>query len=492
MVCAGSDNIMRNRQPKGFKTCFFTEMWERYGFYAVQFTLTLYLLRYFGLTDDHIYEISGSFTAIAFMTPMLGGYLADRVFGQCRAVFFGAVLLLIGYSLIAALDSLTVLFIGLAVIALGTGLLKPNISSLLGTLYDNHDARRHTGFTLFYVGINLGQIVAAALAGLASHNGYWRLLYLTASLCLLAACIYFRFSQLYRTHNTAYRQQRQQRASIPFYQSTGLAYALCLIVLAVSVAIIESRLVSLVLFGLVVLAVIVLVLLQALRCDSARERNGIFAFFILTALSVVFWAIFFQLYTSINFYILRAVAHHLWVLPLPTATFGGLESLGVVLFGPVLGYLWTKLEPTRFNPGIRGKFTLGFVFMTLCMLVLWISAYRCNGGMVNAFWLVGAYFILALGELSLSAIGLSMVTEFVPQRVVGLMMGVWFLATGLGGEISGQLADISAIPSTVHSHLDVCRVYQHTFLTFSLISVAAAMVCYACGFWIKRLRQHSL
>ena len=202
------------KQPRGFSIFFLTEMWERYGFYITQTLLILYLIGYFHLTDKASYGILGSFTALAYINPALGGYIADRYLGARFAILWGALLISAGYLVLMGAHDLPHVFIALAVIAMGTGLLKPNVSSLLGSLYSKNDSRRHTGFTIFYMGISLGIILATTGGGYLQEFVGWKNTYFIAALVLLFAWLTFFFgSRFYKIHDVCKVQHSVKKYS---------------------------------------------------------------------------------------------------------------------------------------------------------------------------------------------------------------------------------------------------------------------------------------
>lgn len=464
------------RQPKGFSVFFLTEMWERYGFYVVQYSLAIYLLQRFHLRDVQIYALIGSFTALSYVCPLIGGFIADNALGFRRTVLLGAISLCFGYALFAATTSIHCLYIALGIISMGTGFLKPNVAGFLGSQYKENDPRQHKGFTLFYVGVNLGEVLAALASGYLVGFLGWHGMYATAAVGLLLGSLVFYYG-------IKINKLSEDEPKLSLKTMLGIL-ELSIIVVGFNALILSHEILSLIVFALFALGAIALVINHAKEAE-AKARNGIIACFILTALSAVFWAIYFQLYSSLNLYIYRAVDHHFLGIFLPTTVYGGIESLGVVLLGPVLGFLWLRLRHSKHNPNIATKFTLGFVFMTLCMFILYLAtAGVVPGGKVSSGWLILAYFLLAIGELSLSPIGLSMVTEYVPTKLVGLMMGIWFLATGIGGKLAGVFADISAIPKGLHGRIAIDHVYQHAFLIYTLIALGASVVCLAVKFML--------
>lgn len=414
------------KQPKGFSIFFLTEMWERYGFYITQTLLILYLIGYFHLTDSVSYGILGSFTALAYINPALGGYIADRYLGARQAILWGALLISAGYIILTGATGLPHVFISLAVIAMGTGLLKPNVSSLLGSLYYQNDSRRHTGFTIFYMGISLGIILATTGGGYLEEFVGWKNTYFIAAMVLLVAWLTFFFgSRFYKIHDV----RVMQHSSKKYIQ----ALVFIALMILVNVVIITHQKLSIIAFSLVALFSVLLVLYEARCAHNSIERRRLLAYLLLSCISVFFWAIYFQLYFSMNLFVERVVDRQVFGMSVPASFFVSIESFGLILFGPILGGLWYVLARKGKAISIPVKFAGSLLMMALAFGLLFVSSLFINGqGLVGPTWIVLVYLIIAVGELMLSPIGLAMVTELVPERLAGLMMGIFFVTLGLG------------------------------------------------------------
>lgn len=470
-------------QPKSLSIFFLTEMWERYGFYIIQSLLILFLIQKFTLSDDDSYAILGSFTALAYTTPILGGYLADKIFGHRQAVLLGGIMLCLGYGIIAATSSLSLLSLALGVVTMGTGLLKPNISSLLGKLYSENDSRRDGGFTLFYVGINIGMLLATCLAGYLVQYIGWHNTFATASAGLVLGSFIFYWG-------TQYFQIKDAPITTPFRKKIA-AYTLIIAAALLSAFIIQHETFALACFLTVCAATVVIVLYKAFQHQPV-ERNRILAYFILVLVAVLFWAFYFQVFFSLNLFVLRVVNHDLLGFTVPTPVFMGIESFGVVAFGLVLGKMWTWLKSKSYGPSTSMKFTLGMGFITLSFGVLLLSIHvTASNVLIASNWLILAYLLIALAELSLSPIGLSMVTELVPDSMVGMMMGIWFVSTGIGGKLAGLFADYSAVPDNLQNVGAIEQIYHHAFMVYFVISLLATMLVLALNPFVKRLSQRN-
>ena len=473
----------RVKQPHGFSVFFLTEMWERYGFYIIQGLLVLYLTQYFNLSDTLSYAILGSFTALAYINPILGGYIADKILGAKKSILGGALLISAGYALlVVSVTNLSTVLVGLGIIAIGTGLLKPNVSSLLGSLYQQNDHRRHAGFTLFYVGINIGNGLSLITGGYLQEYLGWRSTYLIVAFVLLFAFLVFYFgARHYHLKDSVVSNRGRKNYCLALLLIVGMIIANVLILKLQTVATIAFTFVSLVSF--------VFVLFEALKSDQ-QVRQKLIAYLLLVILSVFFWAIFFQVFLSMNLFMLRVVDRDVFGFVIPASVFIGVESIGVIVLGPLLSLLWQYLERKNLSPSIPTKFALGLLVVTLAFTLLFFSSLLTNQqGQVLALWVIVVYILIALGELLLSPTGLAMVTELVPKHLSGVLMGIFFVSLGLGGKLAGVIADFAAIPENFDNLAQMEAIYHHAFGIYAMVGAGITLLSLLMIKKIKSLMQ---
>ncbi len=471
---------IKTKQPRALSVFFLTEMWERYGFYVIQSLLALYLIHVFHLDDVLSYGILGSVTALAYINSIIGGYIADQWIGHRFAVLLGALCLSAGYALLSLVPSVELGAASLAVITLGTGLLKPNVSSMVGSLYGDHDPRRHSGFTLFYVGINLGIILATTGAGYIQQYFGWHVAFLSASMVLLIAFMTFYFG-------TRYFHILEIRPLKVTFWAWVKALGGIVLTIWVSDYIIKNQHASLYAFFAIAILSVLVVFYEAF-VEKGQARRRILAYLILVGISTVYWAIYFQLFFSMNLFVARVVDRTLWGATIPASVFLSIEAFGIIFFGPLMCWAWTRLQGTRWAFSTPTKFALGLGMNAIAFGLLFVSAHLLNAqGMVMPGWLVVVYLLIAVGELFLSPIGLAMVTELVPLRLVGMMMGIFFISLGIGGKLAGLFADISAVPANIVSVAGIDHIYQHAFLVYFLIAAIAAAISFGLIPVVKRL-----
>jgi POT family proton-dependent oligopeptide transporter len=435
---------METQHPRGLYTLFFTEMWERFSYYGMRGLLVLFLVDKtrggFGLRDEMAAAIYGLYTAAVYLAALPGGWIADRVLGAQRAVWIGGAIIAAGHFTIA-LDRREFFYVGLILIVAGTGLLKPNISAMVGQLYPEGGARRDAGFTIFYMGINLGAALGPIICGLLARYWRWQIGFGAAGVGML-----FGLAQFYLTRRSlgeAGIRREPVRAShrAALFGGLGivvLVIALCFagVISATPVALAHAAKNSLVMIAALYFGAIFVFG----RLDAV-ERKRVFLILILFVASAVFWAGFEQMGSSFNLFAERFTVRRVFGAEFPAPWFQSVGPVLIIALSPLIAAVWVWLGRKNMNPPIPAKFGLGLVFLALgFVLISAAAAFAAKFGMVGPWWLIGTYFLHTVGELCLSPVGLSSITKLAPQRFVGQMMGVWFLATSLGNLIAGLTA----------------------------------------------------
>lgn len=434
--------------PRGLSTLFFTEMWERFSFYGISAILVLYLTGGLGLTDREAALTSGAYMAFTFMTPILGGFIADRVLGLRYSVSLGGLLIVAGNLTLARGHTLNHVFAGLAIVALGTGYLKSTVSVMVGKLYPEGDARRDSGYTLFYMGINLGSLLAGLLIGeVARRYGWTKGFYLSTGGMLLGLVV---FQLGYRRYNNEADGFRRERL---FARSIGLPNAVWI---AAGTLGLGALMVTLFQHpqatkkAVTYLSVVILagLFLLGTRCEDRRERRSIYAILIIVLAAICFQTFFKQMYNSLPLFVERDFDRVLLGVPL-TASFFSLvpNSVSVILFAGMFTWLWARLGERNRNPSIPMKIVLALALaVTSSGLLSWVGrGIAASGHTASAWWVVLAIAILTLGELNILPMGLSAVSTLAPKRYASLLMGSWFLGNSLGGYFSGVLTSLADI-----------------------------------------------
>jgi POT family proton-dependent oligopeptide transporter len=422
--------------PKGLSTLFFTEMWERFSYYGMRALLILYMVAPpaaggLGFDTAKAAGIYGLYTGSVYFTAIPGGWIADRLLGLRRAVLVGGILIALGhYSM--ALGVLPLFFAGLVLIVLGTGLLKPNISSIVGQLYPAGDTRRDAGFSIFYMGINLGAFISPLVCGYLGQRVGWHWGFGAAGVGMTLGVIQYvlggaRLGTAGRLVNPA-----------PDAGALWAKVVALLLLLSGALYLLWDYRDIVVLLGTAVLFVWLL-----RQAEPGIERKRIGAIIVLFVFATMFWAAFEQAGSSLNLFADQRTRTSLLGFEFPSSWFQSVQPMFIILLAPVFAWLWMRLG--RHEPSSPAKFAYGLFFVGLGFLVVAMGAQlseQAGGARVSPLWLIVLYFLHTVGELSLSPVGLSTVTKLAPERMVGVMMGVWFLALSLGNFIGGSIAGL--------------------------------------------------
>lgn len=479
-------NSITGKHPKALPYLFLTEMWERFGFYVVQGMLILYMTEGYGFSDDKSYTILGVFSALAYISPMAGGYLADQFLGFKNAIIWGGIFLAIGYAALA-LSNATDFYFALATIVIGTGLFKPSISSLLGALYTPGDTTRDAGFTIFYVGINLGALLAGFTSGYIKLYFGWHAGFALASLGLVIGLSIFAGG----IHAGKIKYSRTLSLTNKRFLQKPWLIGYCLAAIPLLTLILESSLLGNWFLPLLGIGVLIFIFILAYR-QTPKHRNRLITLNILIIASVIFWTTWMQIFFSANLFINRLVNKTVFGFVIPTTVFYTLESIFVILLGPLFAWSWQTLNQNKMNPSHFLKFVLALVFAGLGFLVLTMSTYFTDASqLVSPLWIVLAYFLITVGEMLLSPIGLSAVTMLSPAHLTGMMMGVWFVSIGFGGAFAGILAKFASIPSNVTAVPEQLIIYRGAFLHFAYIAFTMAAILFIVQYFVsKKLSVH--
>jgi len=393
--------------PRGLATLFFTEMWERFSYYGMRGFLILYMTKALAFTDTQASNAYTTYVSSVWLTPILGGLIADAWLGQYRSVLLGGIIIALGHFTLA-FHGLPFLYAGLGLIVIGTGLLKPNISTLVGGLYEPGDERRDAGFSVFYMGINLGAFLGPIIAGRIAEGVDWHLGFACAGFGMLLGLTQY---VLGRHHLqpaveriAAQKAARRAADASPAGGQGGRS---------------------------------------ALTADDWRRISAVFVLFIFASL---FWGAYEQAGSTLTLFADRYVHLELLGLRLYASWFVSVQAAFVILLSPLFAWLWVRLGPRQ--PSSPAKFAIALIFVGLAFLLLIPAGSQAQQGIkVSPLWLIAAYFIQELGELCLSPVGLSLVTKVAPVKLVSFVMGIFFLSNFLGNLLAGWSARfVSTVP----------------------------------------------
>ncbi|AAZ25588.1 peptide MFS transporter [Colwellia psychrerythraea] len=517
--------------PKGLYICFATELWERFSFYGMKYLLLLYLTKYHLFSDGEGLEVLGSYAGLVYTLPVIGGMLADRYLGMKKSVIFGGILLCLGHLLMAVeghqavqyaagtiltsdltlnngavlsagtlltetikiqdLAALNVFYFALSLIVVGVGFLKPNISTIVGQLYSKDDPRRDSGFTIFYMGINLGSFAATIICVYLGETYGWRYGFGAAGIGMLFGLVTF-------TKGLKYLRGLAEPPDVAVLSEKVwglisreyLIYLTAILSLSVFWLVIQHEPVV---FAaqqvLLVVSGVGLIGYAALK-GSREEFQQMLVLMVLIGSTIVFWALFEQAAGSMTLFADRVVERNIAGIEITAGQFGALNAGFIIMLALPFAALWVWLEKFRLNPNIPIKFALGIIQAGLGFGVLVFGAqFPDEAGKISLWWLVLAYLIHTTGELCLSPVGLSAVTKLAIHRVVGLSMGVWFLATALSETLAMRLGKLAAIDTQggeLNSVSDNLIIYTQLFEFLMWIGIGTGVVVLLISPLLKR------
>jgi POT family proton-dependent oligopeptide transporter len=433
-------------QPRGLFTLFLTEMWERFTYYGMRAMLILFMVDAvphggLGIDDHTASSIYGLYLAVGYLLSLLGGYVADRLIGQQRAVLLGGTLIMIGNATLIS-GTAQVFFLGLLINVFGVGLLKPNISAIVAQLFPEGGSRRDAGFSIFYMGINLGSFFGSWLVPLVAHKYGWHVGFALPALGMLLGLAQFLGSRRYlRTAGVALAPDARRGSWLP------IALLLVAVVITAALAIsgsitLDANAIAFAcswLIGLVAASYFAYLLFFAGL--TGDERHRVYVLIALFIGCAIFFAGYEQMGASFNLFAQRYTDRHLFGYEIPAGALQAVNPFMVIVFAPVVAALWLALGRRNRDLSAPAKFGAGLILLGLGFLVMFFaSKYVLAGQKVAMTWLVVTYLLHTFGELCLSPVGLSSMTKLVPTRFVGQVLGVWFMATALGTNLAGQLS----------------------------------------------------
>jgi POT family proton-dependent oligopeptide transporter len=446
-------------QPRGLATLFFTEMWERASYYGMRAILLLYMVadmahNGMGLSAKEAGAVYGLYTASVYLLSLPGGWLADNIFGQRKAVWYGGILILIGHLILALPMPHWVFFVGLSFVAFGTGFLKPNISTMVGDLYPEGGARRDAGFSIFYMGINTGSVLGQLACPVLADSFGWHYGFGFAAIGMFFGLLQYRMTGSFLGDigiKPKAKEQREEDGEVGAVNKPlvwGLvgimAFMLALLQWIGKIDLLSaSGFAGTFKYVILVIVVFYFIYLFFAGGLNSDERSRILVIFLLFLGAVLFWSGFEQAGSSFTLFTDKYVERNILGWNIPAGLFQVLNAIFLVALAPVFAWVWTLLANRNSNPNVPIKFGLGLIFMAFGFWVMFEAAkvvVATNGGKVGMMWLFVTYLLHTIGELCLSPVGLSTTTKLAPKRYVGQMMGIWFVAAALGNLIAGLFA----------------------------------------------------
>jgi POT family proton-dependent oligopeptide transporter len=508
----------RKLHPRALFVLFFAEMWERFSYYGMRALLTLYMVKELfkfmeqGEADKTALGIYGSYTAMVYLFPVIGGILADKILGFRKAILFGGILMMAGHFALALEGmffggNMQLFFISLAFIIIGNGFFKPNISSFLGKFYGLNDSRKDGAFTIFYMGVNIGALLSIVTCGYVGEEISWHYGFGLAGIGMLAGLIVFwafgpktfgkkginpsshditeeideerDIALLHAPPSERQEALAREAEKFELYTTPKLKRNQFLTILGtvlfIPICAQFLNLSDVVTAILLILSVGILLVLfiMSLRQDSEAGKQRLWVVMVLFVFHAVFWALFEQAGGSITLFTERNIIRH----GIPASTFQFFNSLFIILLAPLFSWIWIKLRNSGKEPSTPMKFFYGLFFLALGFAFIVLgSEFFAVEGMVSMGFLIAMYFFHTTGELCLSPVGLSMITKLSPAKAVGFVMGAWFLSISLANKMAGLIGELTAGEdvSGDGTPAETLEVYSNTYLVWGVLVVLGA------------------
>jgi proton-dependent oligopeptide transporter, POT family len=474
--------------PRGLSTLFFTEMWERFSYYGMRALLMLFMVTPLaegglGFDTGTAGAVYGLYTSMVYMATVPGGWIADRLIGQRSAVFWGGVIIAAGHFSMA-FPSLATFYLGLFLIVVGTGLLKGNVSVIVGKLYAQGDTRRDAGFSIFYMGINMGAFFAPLVCGYLGEEVNWHLGFASAGAGMVLGLIQYVLGAKYLGGAGLHPEpSASPEAGARIKRNALLAggiFFLSVIVFGIgtytgALPITPRQVSDAAGYFLLILTAVFFGWLFSSASWTAEERKRLYAIGLFFLAAALFWSLFEQAGSTLTLFAERDTRTSVFGWTFPTSWFQSMNSFFVWTLAPVFAWLWMTLGPRE--PSTPIKFSLGLLSVGAGFGVLVVAAQlSASGVQVSPMWLTVVYLLHTCGELCLSPVGLSAMTKLAPARICGLMMGVWFLATSVGNFIAGRLAGFyESMP------------LQDLFWNIAMFGVVAGLILLVLSTQVKKL-----
>ena len=465
--------FINKNNPHSLSTLFFTEMWERFSYYGMRALLVLYLVNSQNYSESDALHIYAVYTGLVYLTPLIGGYLADRFLGSQKAIFIGGLTMMIGHFLMAFPNFL---YLAIGMLIIGNGYFKPNISSLLGRLYKPDDVRRDSGFSIFYVGINLGAFLAPLIVGYVGETINWHYGFAIAGFGMLAGLIQFYIGQ-----NKIIKEDISSQSKKLNPADWGIITLVSLINLPLILVILElNQIINDFFFEILAILIILIFFyfitkkkqLLAVKKDIKRIAYiGILSIFV-----IFFWVGFEQAGGSLTLFANNSVDRNFLGFVIPASFFQSINPLIIILIGPMIANFWLSVDRSKNKINTSQKMGLGLLLLASGFFLIMLVN-NSSETSISLWWLVGVYFLHTMGELCLSPIGLSMVSKVSPKKIASLMMGFWFLSSAVANFTAGKL------PAILESNnLDL-----FTFLSVSSL-VAGLVLIFISSFMEKLIK----
>jgi len=487
-----SSNIRFKDHPPGLRYLFFSEMWERFSFYGMRALLLFYITQEYSYTQDHAYGIYATYTALVYITPVFGGMIADRIIGEQKAIMAGGILIAFGHICLT-FPGEWLFFCGLSSIISGTGLYKANTSSLLGKLYKRGDHRLDAGFTLYYVGINIGAFLSPLVCGIVGELYGWHFGFGLAAIGMLIGLLYFfRGIEAFGKQGLPPEDSIYSKPVLLGLNWEKFIYILAFLSIPMVALIIKNhQSLDYILTGVGLSLIGFMIFL--LGTYKGLVRQNIFTFFVLVFFLGGFTALFEQAGSSMNFFTLNQVDRHFLSWEIPATSFQGIGPFILIICAPLVAKVWLNLGVKNKDPHTPFKFFVALLLAAIGLIILSISTnYAASNGLVSLWWIVAVIFIHTLGDIIMAPVALSMVGKLAPPKLSGTFMGIFFISISYGYYVAGALAKLSSIDTNITETTANLSIYSSAFSSIAYIGFGlASLLLFVIPLLNRSFRQES-
>ena len=491
--------------PKGLYLLFMTEMWERFSYYGMRAIFVLYMTKMLMMGDAEASEIYGSYTGLVYLTPLLGGYLADRFLGNRRSIEIGGLLMAIGQFILffsastTGSSAITLMWVGLTMLIIGNGFFKPNISTMVGQLYPAGDRRVDSAFTIFYMGINLGAFFSPLVCGTLAEKVDFKWGFLAAGIGMVIGLITFITQK-----NKLLIDDNKQPIGMPTNKFGIAQWAMVIGSIGLIFFLMNFKtmfnsdldIIGYLIYGAMIVMPLIILTDKSL---TKQERERIMVIFILAFFVIFFWGAFEQAGASLTIFADRQTDRNLFGWEMPASYFQSVNPLAIILLAPLFSSMWLRLGNRGMEPSSPKKMAIGLALITLGYVVIALAVYGLGlADKVSMFWLIALYVIHTMGELCLSPIGLSMVSKLSPLRFSSLLMGTWFLANAAANKFAGTLSALipgggeggEAARTTSFLGFQIANLFDF-FMVFIVMCGVAAAILFVLSRWLEK-KMHGI
>jgi POT family proton-dependent oligopeptide transporter len=468
----------------GFVTLFLVEMWERFGYYGMTAVVVLFMVQQLGYGDDRANLTFGAFVALAYAIPAAGGYVGDKLLGSKRTLVLGAIVLAIGYALLAVPNRPELLFPALGLVAVGGGVFKANPANLISRLYEGDAARIDSAFTMYYMAVNVGATASQIATPLIAVAFGWHLAFAVCAAGLVVGLLNYFFMRRFLAHVGSKPDSEPLPVGRLLLVIAGMAVAVVCVTFIIQNRSVARAIVILAFFGMF------FIFWLMMKRGNERERKGLWAVVILTLEAMLFFIFYQQMSTSLTLFSLRNVNLDLFGYQVPAGQVQALNPIWIFILSPALAWLYNRLGKQGDDFHISTKFAMGFAILALGFFLYGVSGRFATAGKVSFFWMVAGYCFQSLGELLISGLGLAVVARYVGPSLRGFLMGVYFLSTGIAQYLGSFVATLASVPQTATTPEQTLPLYTTLFLELGVVALVGTVIAAVLVPLMKRLPEY--